>query len=120
MLNSKRFLFSLTLIWFIAGCANEPIVDRRGVDEYQYQDDLAECRSYASQVNTGAETAKKGAIGAAVGGVVGAAIGNSNDAEQGIGYGALIGGSKGFTEAERRKQKVLYRCMKGRGYRVLG
>ena len=104
----------------IAGCASEPIVDRRGVDEAAYQRDLAECRGYASEVDTVGETVKDGAIGAAVGGIFGAIWGDSHTAGQGAGTGAVAGGGKGLTRAERRKEKVMYRCMQGRGYKVLG
>ncbi len=104
----------------LSGCANEPIVDRRGIDEATYEADLAGCRSYASQVDTAGETAKAGAIGAAIGASVGAIIGNSRDVEKGAGIGAVAGGTKGFSKAEHRKEKVMYPCLKSRGYQVLG
>jgi len=47
-------------------------------------------------------------------------LGNSDDAEQGAGIGAVAGGAKGFRKAEHRKEKILYRCMETRGYRVFG
>ena len=115
-----KTIMLISLPLFLMGCANEPIVDRRGVDEEDYQDDLAECRSYAYQVDTPGETAKAGAIGVAIGATVGAIVGDSHDAEKGAGIGAVVGGSKGFRKAEDRKEKVLYRCMKSRGYRVFG
>lgn len=117
MIKAMMFI-SLPLL--LISCANEPIVDRRGVDEVQYQDDLAECRSYSHQVDTAGETAKAGAIGVAIGASVGAILGDSHDAEQGAGVGAVAGGAKGFRKAKHRKEKVLYRCMKSRGYRVFG
>ena len=104
----------------IAGCANDPIVDTRGVTEAQYKKDLAECRAFADQVNTAGEAVEHGAIGAAVGGVFGAVIGNSNSAQRGAGAGAVSGGTSGAVKAEERKERVLYRCLKGRGYKVLG
>ena len=116
----KAGIFSVVVMVFLAGCASEPIVDRRGVDEVKYEADLAECRSYAGEVDTAGETAKHGAIGAAIGASIGAIIGDSHDAEQGVGIGAIAGGSKGFSKAEHRKEKVMYRCMKSRGYRVFG
>lgn len=104
----------------MAGCAHEPIVDRHGKSEAKYQEDLAECRGYAGQVNTAGETAKHSAVGAAIGTAVGAAIGNSDTAARGLGAGAIAGGSKGFNKAEHRKQRVIYQCMENRGYQVLG
>jgi uncharacterized protein YcfJ len=117
-MNKAIHLFVFMIV--IAGCANEPIVDRRGVDESKYQQDLAECRSYASQVDTPGETAKSGAIGAAVGVAVGAIVGNSHDAKRGAGIGAVAGGGRGLNKAEHRKEKIMFRCLQGRGYRVLG
>jgi len=117
-MNKAIHLFVFFIV--MAGCASEPIVDRRGVDESKYQRDLADCRSYASQVDTAGETAKSGAIGAAVGVAVGAIVGNSHDAKRGAGIGAVAGGSRGFNKAEHRKEKIMFRCLQGRGYRVLG
>ena len=104
----------------LGACAHEPIVDRKGVDEAAYQRDLAECRTYAAEVDTVGETVKGGAVGAVVGGTVGAILGNGHDAGRGAGIGSVAGGGKGLTRSERRKQRVIYRCMEGRGYRVLG
>lgn len=116
----KRFISMMAAGLVLVGCAHEPIVDRRGVDEARYQADLAECRAYSEQVNTAGETAKHGAAGAAIGTAVGAIVGNSDTAGRGAGVGAVAGGSKGFTRAEQRKQRVMYRCMEKRGYHVLG
>lgn len=104
----------------LAGCANDPIIDMRGVDEQKYRQDLADCRGYASQVNVAESAAKEAAIGAAVGGLIGAAVGDSETAER-IGGAAAVGGAaEGAESAEKRKQRVLHSCMKGRGYSVLG
>ena len=111
---------SILPLVLLVGCANEPIIDRKGVDETAYQQDLAECRAYAEEVDTPTETVKGGAIGAAVGTAVGTIFGDGRGAERGAGIGAIAGGSDGLTEAERRKERILYRCLKGRGYRVLG
>jgi outer membrane lipoprotein SlyB len=111
-----RTVMFISLPLLLMSCANEPIVDRRGVDEARYQGDLVECRSYAYQVDTAGETGKAAAIGVAIG----ASLGDSHDAEQGAGVGAVAGGAKGFRKAERRKEKVLYNCLKSRGYHVFG
>ena len=115
-----RTVMFISLPLLLMSCANEPIVDRRGVDEAQYQGDLAECRSYAYQVDTVGETGKAAAIGVAIGASVGAILGDSHDVQRGAGVGAVAGGAKGFRRAEHRKEKVLYRCLKSRGYRVFG
>jgi outer membrane lipoprotein SlyB len=113
-------LIPIVGLTILAGCANDPIVDKRGVSEAKYQKDLAECRSYAAQANTAGEVVEGAAIGAAVGAAVGAVVGNSDSAKRGAGAGAVTGGAQGGLRAEERKDRVLQRCLKGRGYRVLG
>ena len=53
----------------------EPIVDTKGVDMTQYQTDLAECQSYAEQIDPATGVAKGAAGGAATGGAIGAISG---------------------------------------------
>ena len=116
----KKIVVSAVLLLNVMGCAHEPIVDRKGVDEAAYQSDLVECRALAEAVDTPSAALEGGVVGAAIGGAVGAILGNSHDAGRGAGLGSIAGGGKGLTSAERRRQEVLYRCLKGRGYRVLG
>lgn len=104
----------------LAGCANDPIVDMRGVDAEKYGQDLAECEQYARQVNTGGEAAEQAAVGAVVGGAIGAILGDSHTAERTAGVGAVSGATRGAERAEHRKERVLHSCLRGRGYRVLG
>ena len=111
---------TLACLLLLAGCANEPIVDMRGVDQAQYEKDLAECETYAAQVHTGGEAAKHAAVGAVVGGAIGAIIGDSQTAERGAGVGGLTGATKGASKAEQRKEQVVFNCLRGRGYKVLG
>ena len=54
---------------------DEIIVDRKGIDEARYEQDLAECRSYSSEVQTGEKAARGAASGAVVGGLVGFKVG---------------------------------------------
>lgn len=112
---------ALAAIALIAGCASDrPIVDMKGVNQAQYRQDLAECRDYADEVNTGGEVAKGAAVGAVFGGVLGAVLGDSDTAQRGAGAGAVSGGARGADKAEQRKERVVYNCLRGRGYRVLG
>lgn len=100
------------------GCATyRPIVDTKGVDMAAYESDLKECRSYAQQVDPGANAAA-GAVGGAVFGVlVSALLGGSRN------YGAAVGATSGMSAgagASARAQIAIVRnCMAGRGYRVL-
>ena len=54
-----------------------------------------------------------------VGAVVGAAIGDGRTSERIGGALGTTGAAKGIGEAERERTRVLRKCMRGRGYRVL-
>ena len=102
----------------LAGCAAhpDPIVDMQGVNQAQFERDWEECRGYSEQVEPG----KGAARGAATGAVVGAAAGAiGGDAGDGAGYGAIYGGTRSGLGADRERQQVFKRCLRGRGYRVL-
>ena len=102
----------------VTACAANPnpIVDRKGVDPAAYQRDLAECSRYADEVQIAAGAAK----GAVAGGAYGAAVGSINGrAAEGAGTGAISGAAWSALEADREKQRVVKRCLSGRGYRVL-
>lgn len=105
----------------VAACTttDEIIIDEKSVDMNKYRQDLAECRSYASQVKTGEKTAKGAASGAVVGGLTGAIFGGASGAAQGAGAGAVGGGVKGANEGEQTEVSVVKRCLSGRGYHIL-
>lgn len=118
MPNPLRTLANVTALAVLAGCAAhpEPIVDRKGVNEAQFEADWRECEAYAQQVRIEGGVAR----GATVGAVIGAAAGAiSGDAGPGAGYGAIYGGSRSGLDADRERQMVFKRCLRGRGYRVL-
>jgi len=103
----------------ITGCAAhpDPIIDMQGVNDLEkFDQDWDDCESYTDEI-----TIEKGvAKGAALGTVVGAAAGAiDGDAGEGAGYGAIYGGTRSGLDADREKQAVFKRCMRGRGYRVL-
>lgn len=102
----------------LVGCAAhpDPIIDTKGVNLVAYQRDLTECQSYAEQVPVAAGVAKGSAAGAAYGAAIGAIRG---DIGQAAGVGAVSGGAWSGLEADREKQQVVKRCLRGRGYRVL-
>lgn len=97
--------------------ARGPIIDTAGVDMQRYQQDLAECEVYATEVSTGRAVGMGAAAGAAVGGAVGAIAGGS--AGRGAGIGAVTGGAQSARISEREKDQVVRNCLRGRGYRVL-
>ena len=98
---------------------NNPIIDSQGVNMAQYNLDLDACQQYADEVEI-AQKATTGVVsGAVIGGVFGAVIGNSNTAQRGAGIGAVGGGARGVGEGLRERERVIKRCLMGRGYRVL-
>ncbi len=105
---------------FIAGCAAhpDPIIDTKGVDPEIMADDWSECEAYTGQVSVAAGTARGAGLGAAVGAAVGAIDGHGDVIEDAA-YGALFGGTDSGLKADRDRQAVFKRCMRGRGYRVL-
>ena len=109
----------LLLVTFIAGCAAhpDPIVDMKGVDENKLAQDWGECEAYTEQIDMGTGVAKGSSVGAAVGAAAGAI--RDRDVAEAAGLGALYGGTRSGLMADRDKQQVFKRCLRGRGYRVL-
>jgi len=108
----------LPLIVLLSACAAhpDPIIDTKGVDQEMLAEDWAECESYTDEIKMAKGIAKGTATGAAVGAIAGAINGSvKNDAA----YGGLYGGTRSGLDADREKQMVFKRCMRGRGYRVL-
>ena len=95
---------------------DEIIIDRKGVDMARYDQDLAECRAYSEEVQTGKKVATGAASGAVVGGLIGAITG---DAGKAAGVGAVGGGARGASEGSRDEVQVVKNCLRGRGYRIL-
>ncbi len=104
-----------------AGCAAhpDPIIDTKGVDPDEMAVDWQECEAYTEEVSVAKGTAKGAGLGGAIGAVVGSIGGNSTDVAESAAYGAIYGGTDSGLEADRDKQEVFKRCMRGRGYRVL-
>ena len=102
----------------LAGCAAhpEPIIDTKGVNMAQYEQDLEECNEFKEPIKTEVGAAKGAAAGAAVGGATGAVTGN---AAEGAGVGAIAGAARSAQLNEREKAEVVKNCLRGRGYRVL-
>jgi hypothetical protein len=93
----------------------------KGVNPYQYEEDLAECSQYSGEVPV-AEHAATGAVaGAVVGGAVGAIWDGyrGNSPERGAATGAVLGGTGGVASGVTEKNRVVKNCLRGRGYQVL-
>jgi outer membrane lipoprotein SlyB len=104
-----------------AGSVNKPIVDMKGVNPYQYEQDLAECSGYGDEVAVG----QKAVTGAAAGAAVGVALGaiwdgyRGSSPARGAGTGAVLGGAGGATKGVTEQSRVVKNCLRGRGYAVL-
>ncbi|MGB4248751.1 MAG: hypothetical protein WBJ75_13635 [Pseudohongiellaceae bacterium] len=109
----------LIILTACAGAQRRPIVDMQGVNVAQYNQDLAECQSYADEVEAGRQVAGGAVAGAVVGAAIGAAVGSSDTAQRAAGAGAVGGGARGAASAVRERNQVLSNCLRGRGYRVL-
>ena len=120
-------ILSIAVLTLLMGCSNgyrygapeKIIVDTLGVDPNSYKVDLADCEQYAHQVPVAERTAEGALEGGVVGGVLGAVLGNSDSAKRGAGAGAVVGGMKGNRSARHEQDRIVKRCLKGRGYRVL-
>ena len=116
----NRFVILITLFVLITstGCARQRvIVDTKGVNMQQYQQDLSECQEYAKQVDS--KVGKGAVVGTVIGGGIGAVLDGSSGAAKGAGVGAITGTAKGAAGTQREKSKVVKNCMRGRGYKVL-
>jgi len=108
------------LVILLSSCAAhpDPIIDSKGVDPEALAQDWDECEAYTDEIVIAKGVAKGAALGGAVGGAVGA-IDGRGDLVEDAAHGALYGGTRSGLDADREKQKVFKRCMRGRGYRVL-
>jgi outer membrane lipoprotein SlyB len=119
-----RLLLSLPLATALvlgAACTttDEIIIDKKGVNMTRYEQDLAECRAYATEVKTGEKAARGAVSGAVVGGAIGAVVDGSEGAGRGAGVGAISGGARGANQGGREEVQVVKNCLRGRGYRIL-
>ena len=121
VMDAMKALAPLAAAILVVSCAGnpDPIIDMRGVDRDQYEQDWKECEAYTEEVEMGKGVAKGAGLGAVIGAAAGAIDGDSGEAAEGAGYGALYGGTRSGLDADREKQIVFKRCMSGRGYRVL-
>ena len=118
-MRALEILMITAALIVIAGCAAhpDPIIDMQSVNDMERFDrDWDDCESYTDEIAIEKGVAKGAALGTVVGAAAGAIDG---DAGEGAGYGALYGGTRSGLDADREKQMVFKRCMRGRGYRVL-
>ena len=118
---ASTFMVTLLVACSSMGSNYVPVVDRKGIDENQYQQDLAECQNLSTEAEgSGSSGAKKAAGGLAVGALLGlVGGGNSTNIAQAAGIGGVIGGASGLYSGNADKQNIIRRCLSGRGYKVL-
>jgi hypothetical protein len=112
-----KYLLAMSLV-FVVACAQQPniIIDKQGVDEKKYQQDLLACEQYATQVDS--KAAKSAAGGAVVGGAIGSIL-SDRSAGEGAGVGAITGLVRGASKTRQEKNKVVKNCLRNRNYKVL-
>ena len=97
----------------------EPILD--GPKSASYQRDLEACRQVAEQARNGNSEATAGAV---AGAIIGALDAKDGDALGGGIGGAVVGGLLGSADAEaefdKKSEKVIFNCLRGRGHAVVG
>jgi outer membrane lipoprotein SlyB len=101
------------------GPGGNVIVDMKGVNRAEYQKDLNECQTYATQVDTTGKVGGNAAGGAVVGGAIGAIFGGPEGAARGAGAGAVTGGARGVEQTAGERHQVVANCLRNRGYTVL-
>ncbi len=117
-MNNFRHWAVLGLTIVVASCAAhpDPIVDMKGVNPDLLAQDWDDCEGYSEQIVMGQGVVKGAGAGAGVGAIGGVINGNVGRAAA---NGALIGATRSGLDADRDKQMVFKRCLRGRGYRVL-
>lgn len=125
----KLMLASLLVL---AGCSAaqrgyEPVVDVQGSGKTyaQYQGDLQECQSLASQRSTARDTAVSTGVGAAAGAAAGTLAGviggrPAHGLWQGAAVGGLAGLGYGAYKGWTGQEELVANCLRGRGYSVAG
>ena len=130
----NRLISTALLAAALNGCAVAPVtqdsyslIDPKGVDMAQYQQDYAECAALANQTRPEDRAVAGAAGGAAFGAVFGAILGAAICGRDCAGYGAGVGAASGVAQGAvggaasgvQEQQVALRRCLAGRGYNVI-
>jgi len=130
---TKMGLLGLTtaIAFSLSACATGgantvPIID--APNSPQLQADLAECQQFAAQRSVNGEVLTSALIGAGFGALAGSSFGGRPFSNRGRGENALAGAlagsaagaGAGVFQGQAAQADIVYRCMAGRGYRILG
>ena len=114
------------LAYWLTGCASsKPIIDPKSSKHPEnYYADKMECEEISKNVPYGSEMAKQAFWNGVLSAFMGAALaGNGVSATTGATTGAVsgtvIGAGKGAWDVSERRDKIVLKCLTGRGYTVL-
>jgi uncharacterized protein YcfJ len=119
--NIMKATASLLILALLAGCATSganyvPVIDTKGKNMSELQQNLMECQQFAKQR---ADAAQGAVVGAVLGGLFLAALAGGGQRNYAARQGAIVGGVSGAAGANESQEVIIKRCMAGRGYNVL-
>lgn len=123
-----RSILAISVLLLMTACVSsyQPVVDLKGRQTGQYQQDLFECQQLAQQSSPWAQSAETGLGGALLGAALGAVTGAflpGYSAGTGAAFGAATGGTVGVLggayQGVGEQQRIVDRCLRGRGYNVV-
>lgn len=122
MYKPVKPLLVLSLVSILAACStHRPIVDPKGQNMANYENDLRECQALSRQAEPGGEALRSGLIAALVGGAIGGiGWGSSSNIGTGAAIGAVTGGVSGGVSGGEKQKDIINRCMHNRGYNIIG
>lgn len=117
-MKRPSYVLTIFFISLLSACASRPVIDPKGVDMQAYKNDLKECEEVTKQLESGENIAKSAAFGALVLGALGAVIDPENAVKNAT-VGAIEGGTVGALKTDDEEGRVLKKCLKNRGYKIL-
>lgn len=133
---SKTGVLALTMMatLSLSACATRganvvPIID--APNSPKLQADLGECQQLAAQRSVNSDVLESAVIGAGYGALIGSSFGGNRrfgfsdrgrgeNALAGATAGSVAGAGVGIYRGQQAQANIVYRCMAGRGYRILG
>ena len=122
MVKAIKPLMIVSLATILVACSgHRPIVDPKGQNMANYENDLKECQALSRQAEPGGEALRSGLIAALLGGAIGGiGWGGSSSIGTGAAIGAVTGGVSGGISGADKQKDIIRRCMSNRGYNIIG